>query len=356
MKTYSGPFLTDEGFIQAKITIERCGVSGDHVKAKLMDYEEGGDSGIEAIIIPSLFNAHVHIGDSIVKSPPKGSLAEVVGPGGLKHISLERASQEELIGAMKVYLHEASDYGVKDIIDFREGGIEGLKVLRKAAEGLEASINLTVMARPSKRSFNECELKKLLPLTDGIGLSAYRDWDTNQIKQIAELAKDTDKPLALHCSEDVREPIQEVLELGVHHLVHMIEATTDDMIACAVEEVPIVVCPRSNLFFGKVPNIPAMLDAGLTLCLGTDNAMISSSNMLRELETAYRVARINGDVDPIDILMMATWNPRKALNLPSYMGTESREHYLVIERGNRDPSYQVVTKTSSRDILEVIEW
>ncbi len=356
MKTYSGPFLTDEGFIQAQVIIERSGESDIWDNAKLVEYEEGGDSGTDAIMIPTPFNAHVHTGDSIVKSTPTGSIAEIVGPGGFKHNALKGASQEELISAMKGYLKEVLNNGVRDIIDFREGGIEGLKTLRRAADGLEDSINLKVMARPSQRRYDECELRKILSLADGIGISALRDWDVEQLQRVAAEAKRTGKPFALHCSEDIREPIQDVLDLGVNHLVHMIEATKEDLTTCAAHDVPIVVCPRSNLFFGKEPDICAMLKAGVTLCLGTDNAMLASSNMLREMETAYRLAKKKGDIKPNDILMMATWNPRKALNLPSYMGTESRDHYMVIERGNNDPAYQVVTKTSTRNIIEVIEW
>jgi len=165
----------------------------------------------------------------------------------------------------------------------------------------------------------------------------------------------------MHCSEFEREPIEEVLSLGVHHLVHMIEATHDDLLACAIEDVPIVVCPRSNMFFGKIPDIPKMLDIEVKTCLGTDNAMLSSPNMFREMEVAYRCAKMKGKVDPLQILMMATWNPRKDLNLGYHNSQkesngDARETYVILEAAGGKPAYDVVTKLGPRDIIEIVEW
>lgn len=353
MTTYSGPLLTDHGFIQAEITIVHDGTGMPRVG----DYCEGGDSGHEAIIIPVPYNSHVHTGDSVVSSIPSGgSISEIVGPGGLKHRALEEATEEEVVNSMCDYLEKAAVSGVGAIIDFREGGIDGLRYIRRAEKLIDAKVRVKVMARPEQMRYDENEMRVLLKSADGIGLSAFRDWDLHELSSIADAVRATTKPFAMHCSEDVREPVDQIIELGVDHLVHMIEATRDDLQVCAENGIPIVICPRSNLFFGKIPDIGGMIDAGVTLCLGTDNAMIVSPDMFREMEFAYRLSNIQSRVDPLDILMMATWNPRKDLNLPYFMSTESSEHYLILERGKYDPAYQVVTRTSSKHILEVVEW
>ncbi len=353
MRTYSGPFLREEGFVQAEITIED---RADNVSPKLVDFEESGDSGREAIIIPTLFNSHVHTGDSIIDAPPSGNIAELVGPGGYKHQILESVDGDDLVSAMRCYLKDLLRLGIRDVIDFREGGLKGIEYIRKATEGIGDKFNLNIFARPTGLNYDEDEMEKILSMTDGIGISAFRDWDVDQLKNIAEDANKNNIPFALHCSEDVREPIDDVLELGVHHLVHMIEATQEDLVACASENIPIVVCPRSNQFFGKEPNIPEMMNAGITVCLGTDNAMLAYPNMLREMETAYRISVSRGGIEPLDILMMATWNPRKALNPTSLIGEQSNNHYLILEKGKREPAYEVVTKISAKDIIEVVEW
>ncbi len=365
MRTYSGPFLTQEGFIQAQIHIEggseESDIWGDEGTGTIVDFEEGADEGTPSVIIPTFYNAHTHSADSVVKEVPKGTLSEIVGPGGFKHKALSEADEEDLVNSLRRYIQRAIDMGVSDIIDFREGGIDGLHVIKSAFEGFEERLRLRIMTRPSEMKYDEWELNKIMSLSDGIGLSSYRDWDETLINRIAQAANKMGKPLALHCSEDEREPIDEVLSLGVHHLVHMVEGTTDDFLACVLEDVPIVVCPRSNMFFGKHPDIPAMLDAGVKLCLGTDNAMISTSNMFREMELAYRVSRLTGDVDPMEILMMATWNPRKALNLPycigpSESGDDSKEQYMILSEAWGDPAYDVVTRKGLDDIMDIVEW
>ena len=58
-------------------------------------------------------------------------------------------------------------------------------------------------------------------------------------------------------------------------VVHMVEATDADILACADAGIPIVICPRSNRFFGKTARAARMLELGAEVALGTDNAMPS---------------------------------------------------------------------------------
>ena len=350
MQSYNGPFLTEEGFVQAKVVIE---------DNKIVEFDEGSDEGDEkAIIIPSFYDAHTHVGDSVVEDPPNGTIEEVVGPGGIKEKALSKATNEKMVPAIKEYFREMVEYGVTDMVDFREGGINGLQPLQNVLGEFAGKVRPRILSRPMQKKFDGWELNGILSMAHGIGLSAYRDWDKIQIKKVADSAKKRGKPFAVHCSEDVREPIDEVLKLDVHHLVHMIEAEKEDLEKCVEEDVPIVICPRSNMFFGKIPNIPHMVDVGLDLSLGTDNAMICNPDMFSEMESAYRVSRFNGGVDAEEILMMSTWNPRKRLNLPYEIGgtQEEKDNYLVLRYRKGDPAYQVVTKMTPKDIIKVVEW
>lgn len=361
MRTYSGSFLTRDGFIQAEITVEggtqQGEVWGEKKKGQIVDFEEGGDSGEEAIIIPTPYDAHIHSGDSVVKTAPEGTLPDVVGPGGFKHKMLSEATDDEIVNAMNSYFKELIRNGVRDFIEFREGGIEGLQLMKEALEDLEEHIRFRVMSRPSKKRFDEWELNKILSLSDGIGISSYRDWNETQLLRIASATKEMKKPFAMHCSEYEREPIDKILDMGVHHLVHMVEADMDDLIACAIENVPIVICPRSNMYFGKIPDIPTMLESDLTLALGTDNSMLAAPDMFREMEFAFRAARMRGGVDPLEILKMATLNPRKALNHPSdIQAHQDVDNYVIMEPCEGDPSYELVTRSSAKEIIDIVEW
>ena len=345
MQTYSGPFLTDEGFIPAKIEVE---------KGEIRNFAVGEENGKDAIIIPTFINSHTHIADSVVNEPPTGTIEEIVGPGGLKEKELSSTSEEALISSMRSYIREMISFGVSHFLDFREGGIEGIRILKKAIDPLIDKIQPLIMGRPKERRYDSRELDQILKLSDGVGLSAYRDWDESHLMKVSEKVGDENKPLALHCSEDVKEPIEKVLDLGVHHLIHMIEADRSDLERCAEEKVPIVVCPRSNMFFGKMPDIPEMIDSGITLSLGTDNAMLTNSNMFREMETAWRVSRMKGEVSPLDILMMTTWNPRKTL-IPNF-SKKKKDRYIILKYKKGHPAYNIVTNSSPKDIIETVWW
>lgn len=356
MKIYSGPFLTPEGFVQARVNVEYDSLCG---MGTVVDFEEGGDRGIPCMIVPTLYNAHVHTGDSVVKEVPSGTIEEIVGPGGFKHRALESASREEITTSVRDYLREAMENGILDIVDFREGGVEGVEIMRDALEGMECQPRVRIMSRPRRNRFDPEEISALLSMSHGMGLSAFRDWDPSTLEQVAEEVHKAGKPLAMHCSEAVREPLDRLLDLHVHHLVHMVEASPEDLAECAGEGIPVVVCPRSNMFFGKAPDIPGMLEAGLTLCLGTDNAMISSPDMFGEMKAAYTISK-NG-ADPLRILLMATWNPRKALNLTWSIGSsksrvDSRERYLILEPPEGDPAAHAVIRTGPENVIEIVEW
>ncbi len=349
MKSYSGPFLKKEGFVQAQIYIQ---------DSKVVEFEEGGDKGEGAIIVPTFVNAHTHSGDSFIKTAPEGSIEEVVGPGGLKHRALENADHDTIIEGMCRFFNEMIIDGVRNAIEFREGGLEGVRIIKKAIKALDKRFKLQIFGRPSNRKYDENELKQLLSYSDGIGLSAYRDWDKDQFNQIAEEANRLGVPFALHCSEDVREPLEDICEFDIHHLIHMIEATQADLQICVDENIPIVVCPRSNIYFGKIPDIPWMLKNNVTLSLGTDNAMLAGPDMFKEMDLAYRLSRLNGGVKAEDILMMATWNPRESLYPSSNVANFDikEDTYMVLEKKDCEPNYGVVTKMSPKDIKDIIVW
>ena len=65
------------------------------------------------------------------------------------------------------------------------------------------------------------------------------------------------------------------------------------------------------MFYGNVPNITAMVEAGLDLMLGTDNAMITPPNMLEEIAFAFRCAKLTGGISPEKLLEIAFRNPRE---------------------------------------------
>lgn len=101
-----------------------------------------------------------------------------------------------------------------------------------------------------------------------------------------------------------------------HLLVHMTYATKGDMLLAARNRVNIVVCPRANGALAEgIPNIPMMMRAGCNITIGTDNVMVNSPDMLKEMDYAWKVSMgMNKKrIQPKSILKMATVNATKIL-------------------------------------------
>ncbi len=262
------------------------------------------DALAEGLILPGLWNAHTHLGDAVVTQELRGTLEELVAPPhGLKHRVLAKAKDEAVIAAMRRAMATMLRTGCTGFSDFREGGLKGLKLIYAALAALP--LHGVVLGRPSGLAYDRQEVSGILRASDGIAVSSYIDWPAAELEKLAADVRREGKIFALHCSERVREDIDEVLDLKPAFLVHMVQATDADLERCADADVPIVVCPRSNAFFGMTPDIPRMLRAGVELRLGTDNAMINGPSMINEIEFAYRIARLKGEVRAKEIVEMA---------------------------------------------------
>ncbi len=265
----------------------------------------------QGLILPGLWNAHTHLGDAVVTQELRGTLEELVAPPhGLKHRVLARAKDDEVIAAMRRTMATMIRTGTTGFSDFREGGLNGLKLLYAAEAALP--LHGVVLGRPGGLGYDGQEVRALLRASDGVAVSSYVDWPRSDIEKLAADVAREGKIFAIHCSERIREDIDAVLDLHPAFLVHMIRATDADLVRCADADVPIVVCPRSNAFFGLTPDIPRMLRAGVELRLGTDNAMINVPSMLREIDFAYRIARLKGQVPAREVFEMALRGRRLA--------------------------------------------
>ncbi len=233
----------------------------------------------EFVFAPTFFNAHTHLGDSVAKDPPFLSLEELVAPGGYKFRVLTESSEDELVEGMKDSIKIAFESGTTALLDFREGGIKGLNLLKKA-DDLGICLPL---ARPS--SLDEAE--KLLNQALGFGMSSTRDHDFRFLEELREIARKHDKMFAIHAGERDSEDVESALSLNPDLLIHMNKADERLLRKAMDEGIPIVSCIRSNSFFGllnpKNYRIMAEYDRWL---LGTDNVMIAKPSMLEEMHFA----------------------------------------------------------------------
>lgn len=238
---------------------------------------EAEDADFRAVMVRGVVNGHTHCADHGLRIPPGMSLEELVAPpDGLKHRYLSGSSEDVLRASMSSFSEDSASHGTEYFVDFREGGLNGCRMLR------ESSSDALVLGRPISSEFDPEEVSAILDIADGIGIPSISDMPFDYIEAVADEVRSRRRIFAIHVSERVREDIDRVLSLDPAFVVHMCEATDDDLLKCAEAEVPIVVCPRSNAYFGKVPPVARMQSCGADICLGTDNGMLASPDMAME--------------------------------------------------------------------------
>jgi len=340
--------LTDKGVVKGYLRVLE-----ETVEEVCLGNPPSGSSKV--CIIPGFVNAHTHIGDSVAYPAPRGSVEELVGPpDGFKHRVLKERSMKEKSVAMRSASDLMARSGTSCFVDFREEGLEGVRML-SASLGPRAPRSV-VLGRPLDINSANGEIDALLGSCDGLGLSALKDWPLDILTKLSARAKSAGKLFSIHASETVREDIDEVLSLKPDFVVHMVKATDEDIAACVDSGVPIVVCPRSNEFFGLELDIQRLLRAGATVGLGTDNGMISRPVMLEELQAAYQIGARKGGISPLQTVSLATFGGRKVLNAKGNITTETGlgDDLAVIRVKGEDPLLELVTSARPDDVLAVI--
>jgi cytosine/adenosine deaminase-related metal-dependent hydrolase len=326
MKYVQGEILTKDGFITGYLSLKH-----DEKVSEIRKGTPPEKPIANGLILPTCVNAHTHLGDSFIRLKhlqlPRNVKDLVAPPAGLKHRLLKEASEQEILEGIQKSLVEMATAGTSCFCDFREGGLIGVYQLRKAMK--HCGIDSVILSRPSQMTYEKQDLDRLLENSDGIGLSSISDWEPSEIEKLAQHVRKKKKLFALHASEVEREDIDRVLDLHPSLLVHMIAATKVDLERVKEANIPIVICPRSYLFFHLKHNLALMKKTGVTLLLGTDNAMINTPDVIEEV----RVLRKTGLFSLEELLTNVTYTPRKALNLDDCIqGRDLSEKYIVLER------------------------
>ena len=279
------------------------------------------------LLLPGFINSHTHIGDNFAKELGfNKELTDIVAPPfGLKHRLLRQTPKDIIIKGIKNAALEMLSNGITCFIDFREGGVEGVNLIKKALE--LSPINCLIFGR----FMDESEIELVFNLADGVGLSSYK-LISNSTKNFVEESKQNYKKfVACHCAEKNRIPdlINKVVNDNlVDIIIHGTKFTKEDLVRIQAAKKSLILCPRCNGYFGVgFPPITEILKLGIPISLGTDNSMINNSDLFEEMRYLYRISRVLGNYDKTiqlsskELLKMVTVNA-------------ANKYHLVIERGS----------------------
>ncbi|MEO9277313.1 MAG: amidohydrolase family protein [Nitrososphaera sp.] len=289
------------------------------------------------LMMPGLINSHTHIGDSIAKDIGIDSDVETkIHPiFGFKQKILQNSGASHLISFMKSSCFSMIKKGITTFVDFREGGIEGSRILRDATSGIPIrsiilgrieyyqdlkSIRKNIPLPDTKKSL----LDELLQISDGIGISGANEFSNSTLKDFSKTKKlraihssETEESVKLSQKITSKTETQRALLTKPNFLVHMTYASKKDLQLAVRNNSSIVVCPRANGSLAEgIPDVDLMLKSGCNIGIGTDNVMINSPDIFREMDYLWKVSMgmKKKRISPIDILKMAT------VNASNYLG------------------------------------
>jgi cytosine/adenosine deaminase-related metal-dependent hydrolase len=279
MIALSGDLVRNDGIQESTVIIE------DGIIKEVADGKDSNAAPqvIEGTIYPGLVDMHTHLGDHMARGFLPPDLREVVLPGGIKHGFLRTSSDDQKILSVRRSLNEIKP-GVTRIFDYREGGLEGIRILGEATDVNSPVIN--ILARPG----SEEHLEEILLRSAGLGMPSLESCSL----ELREITRKGGKLFSFHASELFREPIEKILELDPDLLIHMISATDRDLKDLADSNIPVALCPRSNLAYSLPMALQRMQKADIPLALGTDNSISTRQDMFREMEAAWFLLRRNG--------------------------------------------------------------
>ena len=331
----------------------------------------------DSIVCPTFLNGHTHIGDSIIKDEGYGlSLGEMVKPpNGVKHKALDNAEDIEIIDAMKKSMWDMFESGTTHFIDYREGGIKGVELLRKASKNLP--VTPVILGRddsfygqyPDLRKV-KIAIRKLLKLADGIALSGFGEISDEVASLITSECRKAGKISSIHVAESMHLQDDSLRDFNKTEIQRGVDADFDQLVHCTnprnndlelIKNSNVVVCPRANatLNVGVAP-LNEMFSKGIKPLLGSDNLMLNSPNLFRELEFSLKIMSVyyKNYLNPKDLLKTATTNIcnfeiNRYIEKP-VIDVNQEANLFISKKYSKNPYLNIINRCGTKDILYIM--
>jgi cytosine/adenosine deaminase-related metal-dependent hydrolase len=371
------------------------------------------------LIIPGLVNSHTHIGDAIGKDiSSNADLDTRVHPNhSIKKTILEKTETDQLKQLMKNAAITMLNKGITTFVDFREGGLAGINLLQAAIKDIPIKsiilgridfndfyINMldkkkvTIMSkqprnfRAKKNELKEKKIykigKKISNLCSGFGISGANENDDNMLTIYKNVVKATNKHktcnkkeksiVAIHAAESIQTVKESLKNTGKTEIERTISTLDPDLYIHVTNPIKhdldilhsrnkgIVVCPRANgiLGVGFVP-LRMIIERGLTIAIGTDNIMLNSPDVFKEMDFLLKSQRaFEKDISFLDaktVLKMATVNSGKIFHRNiGCLGDGYQADLIFIDKYDidiypiHDPYMSIVHRCSERAIKAIM--
>ena len=338
-------------------------------------------SGIDlngAVVMPAFVNAHVHLADvglkdGVIGLPTKEAVSP---PFGVKYQYLSSLSKLSLSQNFFNALEELSHNGIAAFGVFCERGAEGaLSLLQNLSQFPLQGVIFSELGY----NFSEEDIQEIDVITeyvDGIGIGDIAYFSDNQLNIIKNILKRKRKKFVIHVAETEeaqckcqqrwgKSEVERILEYKPDLLVHLTNPVANDIDLVAKAEIPIVCCIRTNCILGDgIPPLVDLLKKEIPLALGTDNLMLTSPDMFREMDWFSRLvrgqSRCANFVSEKFILSVATIGGARVLGLDKKLGSlepGKEASFIVLDintinlRNTKNIYASIVHRAGPQDII-----
>ncbi|MHB0939501.1 MAG: amidohydrolase [Armatimonadota bacterium] len=302
--------------------------------------------GAGKVALPGLINAHTHLAMTLFRGaaddlPLKTWLEEKIWPVEA-HITPEDVYWASLLGIAEMLRAGVTTFSdmywhVETVADaVRESGIRAC--LSGVVIGIMPNADaLLQRAIERVKAFVDEGHPRIIPF---FGPHAPYTVPAPMLRRIVEAASELGVGINTHLSETSEEvaqslqthgmtPIAYVNQVGLFQVpavaAHCVHPTEEEMHILAERGVGVAHCASSNMKLGSgIAPVPAYLQAGITVGLGTDGAGSNNTlDVMREMRLTALLHKVGGDptaVSATEALQMATRGGAQALNLPN-LGT-----------------------------------
>ncbi|MGI0047710.1 MAG: amidohydrolase family protein [Nitrosotalea sp.] len=316
-------------------------ISGKYIKSVGKDLTPGSKEKVVdcegLLMMPGFVNSHTHIGDSIGKDVGINSDVEskIHPVSGFKQRILNNSEISHLTNFIRNSCISMIQKGITTFIDFREGGLEGINILKNASSGIPirpvilGRINYyqdskLIRQNVSLPDSKKADLANLLKNCNGLGISGPNEFSNSVLKHFSKQktmraihSAETDESNKISKRITQKTETQRALLAKPDLLIHMTYASKSDLLFVAKNKAGIVVCPRANGALAEgIPNVNLMMKAGCNVTIGTDNVMVNSPDMFKEMDYLWKVSMGMNKIriSPKSILKMATVNAANAFD------------------------------------------
>jgi len=337
------------------------GIDGDRIdyvdaQPPQVPYDETKDM-TGALLLPGLVNGHTHTGMSLLRGlgsdlPLQQWLFDRVFPVE------DRLTDEDLRLGMELSMLEMLASGTASFTDMYMGADYCAPAI--LAAGMKANLCRPLQSFDPEEDPMTCRrMREMLALYDqwhGAGnsriqvdFSIHAEYTCTEkmVRAAAEEAHKRGVGMHIHLSETAAEqqnciqkygltPAQWFDKLGAFDLrayaAHGVWLTAEDRALLRERGVTVVHCPESNLKLGSgVADVPALLQAGVSVALGTDGA--ASNNNLNLVEEMHLVSILHKGIHRDPTLL----SPRQVLTMATESGArlQGRSDTGVLIPGNK---------------------